>query len=621
MSKLHNNAGTIKFCATGKSGLGHLRRVCNIATQAKALSPRTELVLLTNAPVAGLSDEEAALFSRIHVCPRERMAGVLAEEAPGPVVIDTAVIPHIEAVEGPLCLILRETVSEKLGSFKLGYGRQWDALIVPSPKEHWSVDPAALGAKVVHYAGWIYRPPLASARVLPKAEIATLLIATGGGGNRETAAELSREIDGILSQLRQMTDVRVLHAAGPRLPVEGRLAQADAQIDVASKLNIAFAEADAVVSTVGYNSVLELAAVTTPSLLVPISRTFDDQAARAVRWGRSLGRAHGPGSGRASAQWLASVLTSRARRPAIDLGSGADRRAAEIILGLSSVPGKGTFFKAAPNFPRAQTCAALANALRGAGAPVLPTLLDSKRSQITMPLLDGRDGRDMCRSEAQQGAKATLRGCVAKLAEFHEAGVRVDPSSLSLFDPFSKIRPRIGNCPDPQLSSIAAKLSAQIEEALAFWDLDDAYTTLVHGDFHAGQVIFCRDGGECHIVDLDDVAIGMRESDLGNLIAHASTCAQITNGPIFGAAAEMLADFVGAYNRASHKPLDHRLTSLYCAASLLRRALKLIEREEPRPRIEEILRAAGSIVTQTEILGHSLERSTSSSSHRGVAAQ
>jgi ABC-type bacteriocin/lantibiotic exporter with double-glycine peptidase domain len=56
------------FCATGKSGLGHLRRVTNIASALHQLDPSLKLVLVTNSTVAGSSKiavvlQDAALFN------------------------------------------------------------------------------------------------------------------------------------------------------------------------------------------------------------------------------------------------------------------------------------------------------------------------------------------------------------------------------------------------------------------------------------------------------------------------------------------------------------------------------------------------------------------------------
>ncbi|MFK7891274.1 MAG: hypothetical protein AB8B63_10705 [Granulosicoccus sp.] len=39
----------------------------------------------------------------------------------------------------------------------------------------------------------------------------------------------------------------------------------------------------------GYNTVLELARCTTPVLLIPLERTFDDQYRRASTWAPALG--------------------------------------------------------------------------------------------------------------------------------------------------------------------------------------------------------------------------------------------------------------------------------------------------------------------------------------------
>ncbi len=80
----------------GEECLGHLRRVSNIARALRRERPDISLVLVTNAPIAGLSHEDCECFSEVHQVPRERMAALLSSLPRGPVVIDTAVIPGVK---------------------------------------------------------------------------------------------------------------------------------------------------------------------------------------------------------------------------------------------------------------------------------------------------------------------------------------------------------------------------------------------------------------------------------------------------------------------------------------------------------------------------------------------
>lgn len=106
-------------------------------------------------------------------------------------------------------------------------------------------------------------------------------------------------------------------------------------MDPGGALNELFLDADAVISTAGYNSVLELATTDTPALLVPIPRSIDDQEARARSWAAALGawlNADSPGE---AAEWLRRTLIERQRRLPVDLGPSGEDKAARAILDLA----------------------------------------------------------------------------------------------------------------------------------------------------------------------------------------------------------------------------------------------------------------------------------------------
>lgn len=152
-------ARAIAFCATGKTGLGHLRRIANIARAVRERDPARSMALLTNAPVEALPPEDGALFRRIEVTPRQAMARRLSTRDSGPVVVDTAVLPRLHAVERPLCLVLRETIPERLPGFRLENGRPWDLIVLPQPAGEWRPDPDLVPARRVAAVGYIYRRP------------------------------------------------------------------------------------------------------------------------------------------------------------------------------------------------------------------------------------------------------------------------------------------------------------------------------------------------------------------------------------------------------------------------------------------------------------------------------
>ncbi len=134
------------FCATSKSGLGHLRRCSNIAHGLRKIAPDAELGLVTNAGTEGLDKSDLVLFRDIVLTGRSDMAARLAGSGAGPVIVDTAIVPGIELLDRPLVLILREMPDHKVGQFRLPGGRKWDLVIVPNPADHWLPDADRLSA-------------------------------------------------------------------------------------------------------------------------------------------------------------------------------------------------------------------------------------------------------------------------------------------------------------------------------------------------------------------------------------------------------------------------------------------------------------------------------------------
>jgi len=323
----------IQFCATGKTGLGHLRRCATIAGAVRRLAPDEPIGLATNAAVAGLEPADRAAFNLIETVERGAFAAGLSGR--GPVVVDTAVVPGLAALDRPLVLILRETPHQRVARFALEEGRPWDLIIVPNPQEHWFPEVGEDFARRVAPVGWIYRRTPAVSH--PVSELLRVLVATGGGGTAETAAALKAEIDPIIAIARATAQrpFTVVQAIGPRAAPEGRLEQADEILDPGGELNREFARADIAISTAGYNSVLELATTDTPTLLISIPRNIDDQEARARLWGPRLGACHTPANRAASGSWLASCIDAGSGRRPWDLGPSGCTAAAQLILDVA----------------------------------------------------------------------------------------------------------------------------------------------------------------------------------------------------------------------------------------------------------------------------------------------
>ncbi len=324
----------ICFLATSKSGLGHLRRCATIAKALRSLDPKRRLHLISNAPAEGMEDHQIRTFDTAQVLEKDRMAAAAVAAGAGVLVLDTMTAPGIERTGLPLALVLRETPDDQLYRFRLGGGKPWDLVVIANPETHWMPPAGALAARSVVPAGWIYRST--GARRAAGAAVPTVLVATGGGGTAETAGELYPRIDAVLWLARKRGQVfDVVQAIGPRAQGFGQLAQADRRLDPGPALNDHFRDADIVISTAGYNSVLELATTDTPTLLVPIPRSIDDQTTRARSWAGSLGAWLDPAAPDAAARWLIDAIIARQRRPPAALGPSGEDTAARAILALA----------------------------------------------------------------------------------------------------------------------------------------------------------------------------------------------------------------------------------------------------------------------------------------------
>ncbi|MFK7941474.1 MAG: glycosyltransferase [Paracoccaceae bacterium] len=322
----------IAFLGTSRSGLGHLRRIANIAGQVVRRDPNSRLTLLTNAEPAGLSHAEGARFSQIIVCEKTEMSAVMATSQVTLAVADTMTLPGIGAYRGQSVLILRETPRDRLERFRRDDGKAWDCVIVPNTAEHWMPSLAPGFASRVAAVGWVLRP---SGSRRPGEKSAGIVLATGGGGTADTRAGLYPLLTKLLKETRARSRkrFRIRQALGPRASCE-MLEGADVVFEPGADLNAAFRQADLVISTAGYNSVLELASTDTPAMIVPIPRSLDDQAARVRLWGPRLGFGLLPDRIDAAADWLADQLDRPRRRPAVDLGPDGAERTANILLDM-----------------------------------------------------------------------------------------------------------------------------------------------------------------------------------------------------------------------------------------------------------------------------------------------
>ena len=99
----------------------------------------------------------------------------------------------------------------------------------------------------------------------------------------------------------------------------------------------------------------------------------------------------------------------------------------------------------------------------------------------------------------------------------------------------------------------------------------------VHGDLHVGQLLIDKND-QVWIVDLDDLATGQIESDLGNFCAHLASHPEFTFNGILSSWDYWSKIVMHSYQVSSGCPPNWKCMRLYGALALLRRALKITER-------------------------------------------
>ncbi|MFN5997769.1 MAG: phosphotransferase [Paracoccaceae bacterium] len=154
---------------------------------------------------------------------------------------------------------------------------------------------------------------------------------------------------------------------------------------------------------------------------------------------------------------------------------------------------------------------------------------------------------------------------LAEMLSVLQALHRMPPDGLYRFDPFLRIRPRLGAAP----SHVHALVTAlEMQDAALGWP----DRTVIHGDFHPGQTLRDR-SGKVWLLDLDDLALAPPEADLGNLAAWFATR---TEGRL-----DVLARTALAQTLALSSAADTALAGHFFHVALVRRALKLAEKGQP----------------------------------------
>ena len=216
---------------------------------------------------------------------------------------------------------------------------------------------------------------------------------------------------------------------------------------------------------------------------------------------------------------------------------------------------------------------------------------DATDGNIVFPWLDGISGRRHLASETAAGrGHPVLVAAITVLARLH----RADAPALRLppFDPWKRISPRLAALPrDVEATDFHAARAAVGAALDAAAGHDEPGLGLIHGDFHIGQLIFPTAGSAPWLLDLEDLAVGPAEADLGNFIAHIVTSEDLYDGALVDGFRRFADSLRAAYEAETGITLAANRIDAYGAAALLRRGLKLREHDR-QPPPTEIARAA-----------------------------
>ena len=201
--------------------------------------------------------------------------------------------------------------------------------------------------------------------------------------------------------------------------------------------------------------------------------------------------------------------------------------------------------------------------LRARGLPTPEARLGQSPDVVVFPAVEGTGGLALLMAEGP----AVLPDLLRPLLGLHRATLR----GLAPFDPRRKIEPRLSADDPPNLLREATRRLDAIPEP--------SDMVPVHGDFHVGQLI--RDAeATVWILDLEDLAAGAPESDLGNFAAHLATRPETRRHSVPHGLAFWLGHALRAY-RAIGGEADENLAERHGQVALIRRALKLRERGDP----------------------------------------
>ncbi len=231
--------------------------------------------------------------------------------------------------------------------------------------------------------------------------------------------------------------------------------------------------------------------------------------------------------------------------------------------------------------------AELSREAAGAGVPTPSLTFQPATRELISLWIDGLNGRELLQRYMKGNSsfaavpKTFWSSLLSPLVHLHRS--KLKRADLQPFDSYRRIRPRLQN---KNMCAAAIGISREWRLYRTLRNIGSSLIPVhdieswvpVHGDFHVGQVIFDTDNHTPMLLDLDDLAIGVPESDIGNCIAHLVTAFGDVTNRITEKFNDLTHLLLECYFESTSRQLAPELVNFYGAAALLRRVLKLSER-------------------------------------------
>ncbi len=222
-----------------------------------------------------------------------------------------------------------------------------------------------------------------------------------------------------------------------------------------------------------------------------------------------------------------------------------------------------------------------------AGVPTPSLTFRPTTRELIAPWIDGYNGRELLQRYMKGNPgfanvpKTYWVSLLEPLTQLHHS--KLNNAVLTRLDPYRRIRPRLANkksdvginCVSREMRLYQTLTDIGIHLLLVH-DMDSWIP--VHGDFHVGQVMFGTNNNTPILLDLDDLALGLPESDIGNCIAHLVTSFDDVTNRVIEKFIDLKHSLLECYVELTSNQLAPALVDFYGAVALLRRMLKLSER-------------------------------------------